>query len=55
LALTLQGQYAGRAVELLQQAVSRGYKDAEHLKKDEDLRGLREREDFKKLIRQLER
>jgi hypothetical protein len=31
-----------------------GYKDVAHLKKDTDLDALREREDFKKLIAELE-
>ena len=45
---------AQRAVAILQQAIAKGYKDAEHLKKDDDLKGLRERDDFKKLLRELE-
>src|SRR5262249_731788 len=32
---------AKRAVALLQQAVAKGYKDAEHMKKDDDLKALR--------------
>jgi hypothetical protein len=42
-----------RAVSLLQQAVAKGWKDAEHMKKDDDLRTLRGREDFKKLLAEL--
>jgi len=45
---------ARRAMALLQQAVARGYKDAEHLKKDDDLKALRQRDDFKKLVAELE-
>ena len=45
---------AKRAVALLQQAVAKGYKDVEHLKKDDDLKALREREDFKQLVAELE-
>jgi eukaryotic-like serine/threonine-protein kinase len=45
---------AKRAVALLQQAVAKGFKDAEHLKKDDDLKALREREDFKKLLAEME-
>ena len=30
-------------------------KDAEHMKKDKDLDALREREDFKKLVAELEK
>jgi hypothetical protein len=47
--------YAVRAVELLRQAVAKGFKDVAHLKKDSDLDPLRQREDFKKLLRELER
>jgi hypothetical protein len=47
-------EYAARAVELLRQAVAKGYKDFDHLKKDDDLKSLREREDFKKLVKELE-
>ena len=46
-------EYAKRAVELLQQAVKAGYKDAAHMKEDTDLDSLRGREDFKKLIADL--
>jgi hypothetical protein len=42
------------AVAPLQKAVAKGYKDVDHLKKDEDLKALREREDFKKLVAELE-
>jgi tetratricopeptide (TPR) repeat protein len=47
-------KYAARAVELLHQAVQKGYKNAAHLKKDTDLDALRSREDFKKLLADLE-
>jgi serine/threonine protein kinase/tetratricopeptide (TPR) repeat protein len=47
-------QYAARAVELLRQALAKGYKDAAHLKMDEALDALRHREDFKKLVAELE-
>jgi tetratricopeptide (TPR) repeat protein len=43
-----------RAVALLRQAIAKGYKDAEHVKTDDDLKALREREDFKKLVAELE-
>ena len=49
-----KAEYADRAMELLQQAVNAGYKDAAHMKKDTDLDPLREREDFKKLLAELE-
>jgi serine/threonine-protein kinase len=47
-------RYAARAVELLRQAVAKGYKDIDHLKKDPDLDPLRGRDDFKKLLAELE-
>ena len=48
-------EYADRAMELLQKAVKAGYKDAAHMKKDTDLDPLRDREDFKKLMAELEK
>ena len=48
-------EYADRAMELLHKAVKAGYKDAAHMKKDTDLDPLRDREDFKKLIAELEK
>jgi tetratricopeptide (TPR) repeat protein len=51
----LTQSYADRAQVLLQQAVERGYKDAAHLKQDPDLEPLRAREDFRKLLADLER
>jgi tetratricopeptide (TPR) repeat protein len=48
-------EYAGRAMELLRQAVKAGYKDAAQLSKDTDLAVLREREEFKKLLAELEK
>ncbi len=50
----LADQYAARAALLLRQAIAKGYKDIEHLKKDDDLKALREREDFQKLVKELE-
>src|SRR5262249_42234044 len=50
----LTKDYADRALALLRQAVERGYKDAAHLRKDTDLQPLRAREDFKKLLADLE-
>jgi tetratricopeptide (TPR) repeat protein len=47
-------EYAGRAVILLQRATARGWKDVGRMKEDSDLDSLRQREDFKKLIRELE-
>jgi tetratricopeptide (TPR) repeat protein len=45
---------ARRAMALLRQAVAKGFKDSEHLKKDDDLKALRGRDDFKKLLAELE-
>jgi serine/threonine-protein kinase len=50
----LREQYAVRSVELLEQAIVKGYKDIEHLKKNDDLKALREREDYQKLVKKLE-
>jgi serine/threonine-protein kinase len=47
-------RYADRAMELLRQAVAKGYKDAAHMQKDPDLAALRQRDDFKKLVADLE-
>jgi serine/threonine-protein kinase len=44
---------ATRAVELLRQAVARGYQDASHVKQDADLDALRSRDDFRLLLREL--
>jgi hypothetical protein len=48
-------EYADRAMELLQKAVKAGWNDAEHTAKDTDLAPLRDREDFKKLLADLEK
>jgi tetratricopeptide (TPR) repeat protein len=47
--------YAARAVELLRQAVAKGWKDAAQMRKDTDLDPLRTREDFRQLLASLER
>jgi serine/threonine-protein kinase len=46
--------YADRAMDLLRQAVATGYKDLPHMEKDKNLDALRGRDDFKKLVEQLE-
>ena len=46
---------ADKAMTWLTKAVAAGWKDAEHLKKDADLDFLRDREDFKKLVADLEK
>ena len=48
-------EYADRAMELLQKAVKAGWNNAKHTAKDTDLDPLRDREDFKKLLADLER
>ena len=48
-------EYADRAMELLAKAVGAGFKDAAHMKTDTDLDPLRNREDFKKLLAELEK
>jgi tetratricopeptide (TPR) repeat protein len=45
---------AARAVAVLREAVAKGYKDAAHMKQDGDLDALRDRDDFKKLLAELE-
>jgi serine/threonine-protein kinase len=50
----LAKSYGDRAVEALRQAVAKGYKDADHLKKDPDLDPLRGRDDFQKLLAEVE-
>jgi serine/threonine protein kinase/Flp pilus assembly protein TadD len=47
-------EYADRAMEFLRKAVNAGFKDAANMAKDTDLDPLREREDFKKLIAELD-
>jgi hypothetical protein len=46
--------YGDRAMKLLRDAVNKGWKSAMHMKKDTDLDPLRQREDFKKPITELE-
>lgn len=47
-------EYADRAMELLQEAVKAGYENAERLNKDSDFKSLRDRDDFKKLVTDLD-
>jgi hypothetical protein len=47
-------RYVGLAMETLRQAVVEGYKDAAHMKQDPDLDPLRQRDDFQKLLAELE-
>jgi tetratricopeptide (TPR) repeat protein len=46
--------YGDRAMELLRSAVKAGWKELAHMAKDSDMDPLREREDYKKLIAELE-
>jgi hypothetical protein len=46
--------YADQAMTMLQTAVAKGYKDVALMKRDEDLDPLRDREDFKKLLKELQ-
>jgi hypothetical protein len=46
--------YGDQAMAMLRDAVAKGYKDAAHMKKDTDLDPLRSRDDFKKLVAELE-
>ena len=47
-------EYADRAMQLLQKAVQAGWMDVAHLGRDTDLDVLREREDYKKLLAELQ-
>ncbi|HMP04559.1 MAG TPA: tetratricopeptide repeat protein, partial [Gemmatales bacterium] len=46
--------YGDEAMKMLRDAVSKGFKDAAKLKNDANLAPLRQREDFKKLMQELE-
>jgi hypothetical protein len=46
--------YGDRALAALRQAVAKGYKDAASLKKDPALDPLRQRDDFRQLLAELE-
>jgi tetratricopeptide (TPR) repeat protein/tRNA A-37 threonylcarbamoyl transferase component Bud32 len=50
-----KGEYADRAMELLQKAVQAGWTNAAHIEQDHDLDALRDRAEFKKLIADLEK
>ena len=54
-AARLAKEDADRAMQWLHKAVEAGYKDLANMKKDTDLDPLREREDFKKLLAELEK
>ena len=46
--------YADEAMKMLHDAVAKGYRDVEHAKADSDLAPLRDRDDFKKLLTEME-
>ena len=46
---------AQRAVALLRRAVQAGYNDAAHMKQDPDLNPLRQRDDFQKLLKEIDK
>jgi hypothetical protein len=46
--------YGDEAMQMLKGAVAKAYKDAAHMKADKDLHPLRERDDFKKLLAEVE-
>jgi len=46
--------YGDSAMKLFREAVSKGYKDLSNIKKDTDLDPVRDREEFKKLLAELE-
>src|SRR5262245_6336887 len=46
--------YGDASMKLLRDAVSKGYKDVAHMKNDTDLDPLRQRDDFHKLVAELE-
>ena len=53
-ATRLAREEADRAMVWLKQAVAAGYKNAAHVAQDRDLDALRDREDFKQLVAELE-
>ncbi len=52
---SLADQYADKATELLRQAVRKGFRSVEEMKSDKELNSLRSREDFQKLLSELEK
>jgi hypothetical protein len=50
----LRGRHAEQAMAALRQAVANGFGDAGRLRQDPDLEPLRAREDFQKLVTELE-
>jgi len=52
---TQRPTYSNQAVQALQQSVAAGWANADQMKSDPDLEPLRSRDDFKRLIQELER
>jgi serine/threonine protein kinase len=50
----LAKKYADQALTWVREAITRGYTDVEHLKKDDDLLAVRSHPDFQKLVTELE-
>jgi hypothetical protein len=50
----LAGTYTERALALLRQAVAQGFKDAARMRENPDFKPLRGREEFKKLLAEVE-
>src|SRR5262249_55399957 len=46
--------YGDAALKFLREPVSKGFKDVQHMKRDTDLDPLRQRDDFQKLVAELE-
>jgi eukaryotic-like serine/threonine-protein kinase len=46
-------RYADRAIDLLRQAIEKGYRDVSHIKADPDLKSLQSREAFQKVLADL--
>jgi serine/threonine-protein kinase len=51
----LATSYGKRSLEALREALAKGYKDIAHLQKDKDLDPLRQRDDFQKLLADLDK
>ncbi len=51
---SVKTRYADRAMELLRQAVAKGYRNPDTIKNDHDLDSLRVRKDFQELLADLE-
>jgi serine/threonine protein kinase/tetratricopeptide (TPR) repeat protein len=51
---TLTQSYARRAVQVLRQAIAKGYKDFARIKTHSDLEAIRPREDFRQLLKEID-